>query len=319
VFATLSFRPLAEDDLPMLHEWVRRPHVAEWWSEPGTLEEIEADYLPTLDGSSSTRAFIASLDGEPIGFIQVYVVQGSGDGWWEDETDAGARGIDQFLADPGRLNQGLGTAMIKAFVERLFEDPGVSKVQTDPSPDNARAIGCYRKVGFEDVGEVMTPDGPALLMLYQRARASRTKKPLPRPTDSGFEIRSAAASDVEAIHRLLASNGWAHRIPDAAYLGRLIPASHTALVAVADGEVAGFARAISDGLSNGYLSMVVVAEPFRKRGIGRALVQRIVGSEAGITWVLRAGRPGAAEFFAKLGFTTSSVAMERSRGQPLAD
>jgi RimJ/RimL family protein N-acetyltransferase len=143
--------------------------VAEWWSEPSTLEEIKDDYLPTLDGRSSTKAFIATLDGEPIGFIQVYVVQGSGGGWWEDETDAGARGIDQFLADAGRLNQGLGTAMIKAFVERLFQDPGVSKVQTDPSPANARAIRCYRKVGFNDVGEVMTPDGPALLMRYERA------------------------------------------------------------------------------------------------------------------------------------------------------
>lgn len=165
----LSFRPLAEHDFAMLHEWVRRPHVAEWWNEPSTLEEIKDDYLPTLDGRSSTRAFIATLNDEPIGFIQVYVVQGSGGGWWEDETDAGARGIDQFLADADRLNQGLGTAMIKAFVDRLFQDPGVSKVQTDPSPANARAIRCYRKVGFKDVGEVMTPDGPALLMRYERA------------------------------------------------------------------------------------------------------------------------------------------------------
>ena len=130
-----------------------------------------------------------------------------------------------------------------------------------------------------------------------------------------MQIRSVAASDVEAVYRLLSANGWAHRISGAEYLGQLISASHTAVIAVADGEVVGFARAISDGLSNGYLSMVVVAEPFRRRGIGQALVQHIVGSETSITWVLRAGRPEAAEFFAKLGFRTSSVAMERSRGQ----
>jgi len=172
VFTTLSFRPLEERDFPMLHEWVRRPHVAQWWSEPSTLEDIKDEYLPTLDGRSSTKAFIASLDDEPIGFMQVYVVQGSGDGWWEDETDAGARGIDQFLADAALLNQGLGTAMIKAFVDQLFQDTAVSKVQTDPSPKNARAIRCYRKVGFKDVGEVMTPDGPALLMRCEREEPS---------------------------------------------------------------------------------------------------------------------------------------------------
>jgi RimJ/RimL family protein N-acetyltransferase len=40
--------------------------------------------------------------------------------------------------------------------------------QTDPSPDNARAIACYRKAGFRDIGVIATPDGPALLMRIAR-------------------------------------------------------------------------------------------------------------------------------------------------------
>jgi N-acetylglutamate synthase-like GNAT family acetyltransferase len=134
-----------------------------------------------------------------------------------------------------------------------------------------------------------------------------------------MQIRSVSASDADAVHRLLSTNGWAHRIAGIEHLRQLISASQQAVIAVADGETVGFARAISDGMSNGYLSMVVVAEPFRRRGIGQALVQHIVGSEADITWVLRAGRPGAAEFFAKLGFSASSVAMERPRGRRSAD
>lgn len=133
-----------------------------------------------------------------------------------------------------------------------------------------------------------------------------------------MQIRSATASDADAIHRLLSANGWAHRIADAAYLGQLISASQQAVVALsADGEIVGFARAIGDGISNGYLSMVVVAEPLRRQGIGQALVRHILGSGADITWVLRAGRPGAAEFFARLGFSPSSAAMERPREQRL--
>jgi RimJ/RimL family protein N-acetyltransferase len=93
---------------------------------------------------------------------------GSGAGWWEQETDPGARGIDQFLANPEQLGQGLGTAMISAFVNQLFQDPTVTKVQTDPSPKNERAIRCYRRVGFVEAGEVITPDGLALLMVKQR-------------------------------------------------------------------------------------------------------------------------------------------------------
>ena len=108
------------------------------------------------------------LDGAPLGFIQSYVVLGSGDGWWENETDPGARGIDQFLVDGARLGQGLGSAMIRAFIETLFLDGAVTSVQTDPSPLNERAIRCYRRVGFTACGEVLTPDGPALLMIRDR-------------------------------------------------------------------------------------------------------------------------------------------------------
>jgi aminoglycoside 6'-N-acetyltransferase-1b/aminoglycoside 6'-N-acetyltransferase-2 len=112
--------------------------------------------------------YIAYLDDTPIGYLQSYVVKDSGDGWWENETDPGARGIDQYLADPASLGQGLGTRMIRAFVDFLFQDPAVTRIQTDPSPDNPRGIACYHKVGFKDVGVVATPDGPALLMAITR-------------------------------------------------------------------------------------------------------------------------------------------------------
>ncbi len=92
-------------------------------------------------------------------------------GWWEDETDPGVRGIDQFLADGARLGQGLGTRMVSAFVRRLFEDREVTRVQTDPDPHNARAIRCYEKVGFRALREVATPAGRALLMVVDRAAA----------------------------------------------------------------------------------------------------------------------------------------------------
>jgi RimJ/RimL family protein N-acetyltransferase len=160
----ISFRPLAHDDLRRLCNWVNRPHVAEWWDAPGTIEEIKREYLPVITDASSTRAYIACRGHEPIGFIQSYVVMGSGDGWWEDERDPGARGIDQFLVDGSRLSQGIGTAMIESFVAQLLQDPKVTKVQADPAPTNQRAIRCYIKAGFRPVREVVTPDGAALLM-----------------------------------------------------------------------------------------------------------------------------------------------------------
>lgn len=165
--AAFRFEPVSEPTLMLLHEWLQRPHVAEWWQPSPSLDQLRDDYLGPPD-STSTRAYIAFGDDIPMGFIQCYVVLGSGDGWWEDERDPGARGIDQFLADGSALGQGFGRSMIGAFVAELFRDPDVTIVQTDPHPSNERAIRCYAAVGFEQVGVVATPDGPAMLMRCTR-------------------------------------------------------------------------------------------------------------------------------------------------------
>ena len=165
---------MVEADLPLLHEWIRQPHVAEWWDggeAAALLEDTRRKYLPRLDDASLVNGHFALLHGEPIGFIQSYVALGCGDGWWEDETDPGVRGIDQFLGDGSKLGQGLGTRMVTAFVQRLFEDRSVTRVQTDPNPANGRAIRCYEKAGFRRAGAIVTPDGPALLMVIDKGRS----------------------------------------------------------------------------------------------------------------------------------------------------
>ena len=166
--AMITFRSLAAVDLPILYGWLARPHVSEWWGEPESFANLEAYYMPMIATESTTRGYIASLGEQPIGFIQSYVVLGSGAGWWEQETDPGARGIDQFLANVEQLGRGLGSAMVRSFVEGLFCDDSVTKVQSDPAPDNLRAIRSYARVGFLPQGEVMTPDGRALLMVRRR-------------------------------------------------------------------------------------------------------------------------------------------------------
>jgi aminoglycoside 6'-N-acetyltransferase Ib len=163
-----SFRPLTKADLPRMHEWLNRPHVAEWWDEHRDLDYVQETFGADLD-SPVIRMFFACLDGEPVGYIQVYRVMGADPEWWTEETDPGARGIDQFLANAEQLGQGLGSSMVRQFVKGLFDDPAVTQVQTDPSPRNGRAIRAYEKAGFRRIAEVITPDGPALLMRVQRA------------------------------------------------------------------------------------------------------------------------------------------------------
>jgi aminoglycoside 6'-N-acetyltransferase-1b len=164
----ITFQRLTEENLPTLAEWLRRPHVADWWDSCRSLEEVRVKYLPRLANESAVVPYFAYLDGLPIGYIQSYVAVAAGDGWWPDEHDPGVRGIDQFLAESQRLGQGIGTRMVIAFVELLFSDPGVTRIQADPAPSNARAIRCYEKAGFRSIGPITTPDGPAILMVIDR-------------------------------------------------------------------------------------------------------------------------------------------------------
>jgi RimJ/RimL family protein N-acetyltransferase len=156
-----QFAPFREEHVALMRDWPGRPHVAEWWDGVPSLDEIRGEYCRPTD----IDPYIVYLDDRPIGFIQSYRAMGSADGWWRDIDDPGIVGIDQFIGEQDLLGQGHGTAMIRAFVDRLLADPSVTKVQVDPHPANARAIRCYEKVGFVPRRVIDTPDGPALYML----------------------------------------------------------------------------------------------------------------------------------------------------------
>jgi len=160
----------------MLHGWLNRPHIVEWWGRDETrlsFEEIRQHYLPRIRAEGSVTSYVAMFGREPIGFAQSYVAIECGGGWWEEETDPGVRGIDQSLANPEQLGQGLGTRLVRALVKLLFADPLVTKVQTDPAPSNLRAVRCYEKAGFVQQGIITTPDGAAVYMAQTRQSFER--------------------------------------------------------------------------------------------------------------------------------------------------
>ena len=133
-----------------------------------------------------------------------------------------------------------------------------------------------------------------------------------------ISIHPITTHELDAARRLLLANGWSGARFDPEPFAALCRGSREALVAVDGDRVVGFARSVADGVSNGYLCTLVVDVDFRRRGIARSLVARLMGDDPDQTWVLRAERPSLFEFYEKLGFRRSTVTMERLRASAVS-
>jgi GNAT superfamily N-acetyltransferase len=124
-------------------------------------------------------------------------------------------------------------------------------------------------------------------------------------------FRPIRLEDYDQVRQLLIDNGWHERVANQDRFERMVQGADRTIVALEKMRVVGFARALFDGASNGYISTVAVAVDRQGHGIGREMVQRLmeVNDPGNITWVLRAGR-GSVPFWEKIGFKKSDTAME---------
>ena len=82
-----------------------------------------------------------------------------------------AVGVDLSVADPSRLSQGLGSAVLRAFVDGLRAE-GHRTIIIDPDPDNGRAVAAYRKAGFRPVPHLERRTEGVLIMQFHEEAAA---------------------------------------------------------------------------------------------------------------------------------------------------
>ncbi|HEV8550960.1 MAG TPA: GNAT family N-acetyltransferase [Polyangiaceae bacterium] len=158
--AGLTFRPLKRDDLPLLLTWFNTPHARRWYGRGDTLAAVEAEYLPSIEGSKPTRRYIAKLGDRPIGLLEwcrfgdypeIMPFYGVEDG---DIVNC-----DVIIGEPDVVYRGLGAPMIRRFLrEIVFTEPRFTTCLIDPEVDNKSSIRAYEKAGFRHV-RTMADDG----------------------------------------------------------------------------------------------------------------------------------------------------------------
>ena len=122
-----QFRPMSADDLPLVRDWLARPHVREWWGDPdeqfglvsGDMSEPAMEQFIVASVSSEwyrsrrvrrTYAGISAISRLPM------TEWNTGFGAQPD----GTRGIDQFIGEPDMVGRGHGSAFIRPFIEGLL-------------------------------------------------------------------------------------------------------------------------------------------------------------------------------------------------------
>lgn len=82
-----------QHDLPTLHAWLGRPHVAEHWGPRPSLEEVREKYIPRMEDPTAAKPYFAYLDGEAVGYVQVYPAVETDDGWWPGQHDPDRKSV----------------------------------------------------------------------------------------------------------------------------------------------------------------------------------------------------------------------------------
>jgi GNAT superfamily N-acetyltransferase len=118
--------------------------------------------------------------------------------------------------------------------------------------------------------------------------------------------------DLSQLARLFAATGFAVRIRDRDRLARMLEGSTETYSAWDGDRLVAFARTLTDGAFNAYVSTVAVHPRWQGRGLGRRLMKVVVGGRDDIKFVLEA-RTGVEGFYQALEFEPSPTTMSRPR------
>lgn len=164
----IDFLPVEPEHYPLLEQWLKSPHMREWWGDP---EEELGFIRDMVEGRDTTRPFLIIVNGAAVGYIQYWFIghhqneQWMTDHPWLAELPPETIGVDLSIGDPQLLSKGIGSAALKAFVSDRI-DEGHSSIVIDPDADNARAVRAYEKAGFAPVPHLLGRTGDTLIMQY---------------------------------------------------------------------------------------------------------------------------------------------------------
>jgi len=164
----IGFLPVTAEHYGLIEAWLRAPHMREWWGDP---EEELGFIRDMVEGRDTTRPYVFTLGGEPVGYIQCWFIgDHQNETWIRDNPWLAALpsetvGVDLSIGEPELLSRGIGSAALRAFIARLRAE-GHQTLVIDPDPANRRAVRAYEKAGFRPLADLPGVPADTLIMQY---------------------------------------------------------------------------------------------------------------------------------------------------------
>ncbi len=143
-----ALRAMTEGDLGDVHRWVNAPHVATWWDDQRSPEQVERHYAPGLRGEEPVRYWVFEVNGRSVGFCQDYRIAEHPDyALLCGRPDA--IGFDYAVGEAAYAGRGLGTSLLWVFLRDLVvpANPGARELFAAPDHRNARSLRVLAKLG----------------------------------------------------------------------------------------------------------------------------------------------------------------------------
>ena len=143
-----ALRPMTEGDLGAVTAWVNAPHVAQWWDEHRSSEQVAAHYRPGIRGEDAVRYWIWEVNGRSVGFCQDYRIA--------DHPEYAllcgrpdAIGYDYVIGEVAFVDRGLGTKLLWVFLRDIVVPAYDAPTELFAAPDhrNARSLRVLEKLG----------------------------------------------------------------------------------------------------------------------------------------------------------------------------
>ena len=167
----ISFRRLATADLPLLFRWLNEPSVVRWWE--GRDVSWEAVVRDHTEETWPFEHWVALLGDQPLGWSRCYRAADFDEETyhWREHLDLTCVGAIDYLVGATNLRgRGLGTAMIRSFVEDVvFErHPDWTAAAAGPFEANRASVKALGNAGFRQLAVLADEVAPCVLMVRDR-------------------------------------------------------------------------------------------------------------------------------------------------------